>query len=137
MSEGRSTVNPEMSKQTVVFRAMREGEDGMPDKASNQLGIRRGYDIPVADDGTVVPGTGGMSVNPDDPLYLPQSFRPKSLGGTGSNPVWAIEVAAFLETLAVRGTERKGFVEPREALDVEQYEEDIAASGPHWEKRYE
>lgn len=64
----------------------------MPAVTRGGLYIRPTYDVQAAaDTDAVAPGDGGLSTVPGDPLLLPQSFRPRSLGGTGRHPVWSID----------------------------------------------
>jgi hypothetical protein len=52
--------------------------------------IQYGTDISVDPDGYVYPRTGGLSVAPGDPRYLPDVRRPRELGGRGKtrSGVW-------------------------------------------------
>jgi hypothetical protein len=78
-----------------MFRAMKAETDGLPKvgPSSRELGVRTAgptRDIPVKEDGTVEPGTGGMSVALDAARNLPKPRLPRSLGGEGRAPVFTM-----------------------------------------------
>lgn len=71
-----------------MFRAMKAETDGLPKvgRSGRELGVRIDgptRDLAVAQDGTVEPGTGGMSVALDAAQNLPKPRLPRSLGGEG------------------------------------------------------
>jgi len=68
-----------------MFRAMKAEADGLPKagRSSRELGIRidgQIRDLPVGEDGTVEPETGGMSVALDAAQNLPSRVSPDPLG---------------------------------------------------------
>lgn len=74
---------------------MKEHSDGYPiaGRSSRTLGVHiegPTQDIPVAADGTVSSGTGGMFVARDFARNLPKPRLPRSLGGEGRDPVLRI-----------------------------------------------
>ncbi len=73
-----------------LYRGMKDS-DGLPEPGTSgrTLGARPDDDLPLQG-GNVSPGSGGMSVAPDDPLNLPPHRRPPVYGGTGNDPVWEI-----------------------------------------------
>jgi len=90
-----------------MFRAMRSEPDGLPkvERSARGLGVRiEGTirDIVAAQDGTVEPGTGGMSVALDAALNLPKPRLPRSLGGEGRDAVFTILAADVPLTLLLR-----------------------------------
>lgn len=74
---------------TVLFRPMRPDDDGHPKPGASlsTLGARPNKDIAVAQDGTVQPMTGGMSVTPDRWEDIPHPLMPRELGGEGRHPI--------------------------------------------------
>ena len=121
-----------------LFRAMRKGDGGLPPcgSAPNQLGVRPGIDIPNTPDEVVHPGTGGMSVTPDDPARLPPHVRPQSLGGRGKLPVFELSAAAIGPPLGVRldpkHPERHAFLEPLNELTIHEYQDALCSTRPSW-----
>lgn len=104
--------------------------DGLPvpGKSARTLGARPGEedDIPIRDDGTVRPATGGMSVVPPPPENMPRFRRPSRFGGTGKDPVFEIETDELPEALAYRPDpeqpDRHGFIEPSWAMAFGEYQ---------------
>jgi hypothetical protein len=78
----------DQASEHLMFRAMRQDLDGYPllGRSSRTLGVRvdgEYRNLPVAEDGTVAPETGGMSVALEKPGNLPKHRLPRSLGGEG------------------------------------------------------
>ena len=126
-----------------IFRAMKEDRDGYPTTGSSSrtLGVRidlPGRDILVEPDGTVSPGTGGMSVALDAAQNLPKHRLPKSLGGEGRDPVFRMSSAALPASLLVR-PERypHAFLEPAVVCLFEQYEKNLRETRLSWSKAYD
>jgi hypothetical protein len=118
------------------FRAMKSGATGGPrcGDTGATLGVRP-RDVKL--EGNLVrPSTGGMSVTPDDPAYLPEEFRPDSLGGIGRLPVFEISEDAFGETLSVRPDPKRptrhAFVEPRLPTSLQEYQRSLCATSSQW-----
>lgn len=77
----------------------------------------------------------GMSVAPDDPMNLHPRHRPPDLGGTGSYPVWSITEADLGPRLRFRQTSAThGVIEPVERMSLQDYEEALIATRPHWKR---
>ena len=80
-----------------LYRCMRK-ENGVPQACTTSkwcLGVKIGDDeyddIDVQQDGLLHPASGGMSVSPDSPQYLPTHRRPPYCdGGTSRHPLWVI-----------------------------------------------
>jgi hypothetical protein len=125
---------------TVLFRSMNTAPDGKPElgESARTLGARREIDIPVDDHDNVVPGVGGMSVSPDEPENLPRHRRPPEYGGTGSDPVWAIDSERLGRTLVFRpdpdDPARHGFVEPEAEMGFDEYLRALAGTRDDWEE---
>ncbi|MEO8657054.1 MAG: hypothetical protein ABI693_01210 [Bryobacteraceae bacterium] len=86
---------------------MKADPDGYPvaGRSGRTLGVRiEGpiRDIPVAEDGTVAPATGGMSVALDQAHNLPKPRLPKSLGGEGRDSVFQLFTRQLPPALLVR-----------------------------------
>jgi len=58
---------------TQLFRAMKENDTGSCEvgESARASGVRPGVDVPaVGPNDLVLPGQGGLSVSPDDPLKI-------------------------------------------------------------------
>jgi hypothetical protein len=90
------------------------------------------------DEGMVDPESGGMSVSPESPEYLPTHRRPPSLGGTGLDPCWEIADEELGEGLVYRVDEDEplphGFVEPAWRMHLDEYEDLLAATRELWRR---
>lgn len=123
-----------------LFRSMKEAPDGLPviGPSARTLGVRPGNqptpDVLASDPADLVlPGQGGMSVAPDDPLYLQKHRRPVSLGGTGRDPVWYIEVDILGVELRFRRDHiGHGLIEPRHPLTLQDFQDALSATRPQW-----
>ena len=119
-----------------LYRAM-AADGGAPRIHPNHLGVRvgPGRDIQADNRGVVHPGTGGMSVTPDDPMDIHRHFRPRDLGGRGKRPVWLIPAALIADRLATRQDEPKHWlVEPSTPMALAAYESALAETAPHWSR---
>ena len=124
------------------YRAMTPDEDGLPTvgRTARSLGVRSS-DVTVGPDGSIAPGTGGMSVAPGSPWNLPHYRRPRSLGrgSTGHDEDRVFEVAedrVEAVSLVVRPDDRRpelhAFVEPAARMQLGDYERALAATRPAW-----
>lgn len=126
-----------------MFRAMKKDLDGYPvfGRSGRTLGVRiegPTRDIPVAEDGTVAPATGGMSVALDRAQNLPKPRLPKSLGGEGRDPVFRMSAEALPATLLVRPDRYPhACVEPRVRCPLLQFESDLTGTLHRWSKAHE
>jgi hypothetical protein len=126
----------------ILYRAMTlDPTDGLPTvgPSARKLGIRGleqapNEDVPVeSPDDIILPGTGGMSVAPTDPLNLDRRRRPAALGGTGKDPVWVIDEAALGSDIQFRqDTDRHGVVEPIRPMTRAEFEQALAATRRTW-----
>ncbi len=123
-----------------MFRAMKAEADGLPKvgRSSREIGIRiEGpiRDLPVREDGTVEPGTGGMSVALDAAQNLPKPRLPRSLGGEGRDPIFTMLRAEVPETLLARVDRYPhALVEPIRRCSLLEFEFDLASTRPFWSK---
>lgn len=127
-----------------LFRAMAAELDGSPSvaRSARALGIRTALefsnggepDVTVtADDDIILPGTGGMSVAPVDPVNLPPFRRPPLFGGKGKDPVWEIDAAELGPELQFRQDRPKhGLIEPARPMTLKEFESALAATRPRW-----
>ena len=132
-----------VSVEESIFRAMKCAADRLPliGRSSRELGVRTegpGIDVRVQDDGTVAARAGGMSVALDSALNLPKHRRPRSLGGEGRDPVFAMAMPNLPESLVVRPDPHPhGLVEPRHRCLLTEFELALQATRPHWSISHE
>ncbi len=123
-----------------LFRAMKEGPDGLPEEGgiARTLGIRAGIDVPVSKSEQLLqPGQGGMSASPDDPLNLPVFRRPPEYQGVGKDPVWTITIAELGPSLVYRPdptSARHGFIEPARPMPLADYQHALSQTRALWRK---
>lgn len=131
------------SKPEIIFRAMKEDSDGKPlvGRLARTLGVRiegQYRDIPINEDGTVHPNTGGMSVTPNTLERLPVFRLPKSLGGEGRDPVFSFQVVDLPSTLALRRDKpNHALIEPSKSCLFEEYEQNLHVTRENWVKCHE
>ena len=119
---------------------MKRATDGVPKagRSARTLGARPDTDVRIDDTGQVHPGTGGMSVSPDDPENLPTHRRPPEYGGSGPDPVWVIDSDDLLPGLGYRpdpyDPEGHGFVEPQTEMSFGDYESLLNQTRDSWEE---
>jgi hypothetical protein len=127
----------------AMFRAMKAESDGLPKvgRSGRELGVR--IDGPIRDlhverDGTVEPRTGGMSVALDAAESLPIHRLPRSLGGEGRDPVFAMFTTGVPRTLLVR-TDRypHALVEPTRRCPLPEFESDLASTRSIWSRTHD
>jgi hypothetical protein len=79
-----------------------------------------------------------MSVAIGTPENLPEHRRDERFGGWGPDPVWQIESSDLPATLSFRpdpaDPSRHGFVEPIEAMSLDDYQEALASSRGIWSR---
>ena len=123
-----------------MFRAMKKDADDLPKigRSSRELGVRvegPTLDLPVGNDGTVEPGTGGMSVALDAAKNLPKPRLPRSLGGEGRDPVFSMRRSELSENLLSRVDRYPhACVEPIRRCPLVQFESDLASTRLFWSK---
>ncbi len=119
---------------------MSAAEDGLPRAGvtARTLGARAGTDIIVDSDGMVRPGTGGVSVAPNDIMELPSFRRPREFGGTGKDPVWFIETDDLGAELRYRpdpdNPASHGFIQPARRMAFGEYQAALHASRGAWRR---
>jgi hypothetical protein len=124
----------------LIFRSMIEKADGLPElgRSARKLGVRTGDhttpDILAVNPGDIVlPGDGGLSVAPDDPMFLPRHRRAAILGATGVDPVWALDVSDLPAELAlVRDSATHALIEALNAMTLAEYEAALAQTRVKW-----
>jgi hypothetical protein len=121
-----------------LYRAMTES-GGMPaiGPTARTLGVRPGMDLPEVDDGDVLPAgrTKGMSVAPNDPMFLVGHRRPVTLGGVGRDPVWVIDSDDLGPELALQQDKpTHAVVTPAHAMTLKEFQEALAQTQTRWLK---
>ena len=144
VEEAPSTVQSEGEAfDQPMFRAMKQHSDGYPlvGRSGRTLGVRvvASYrDLPVAEDGTVAPETGGMSVALEKPGNLPKHRLPRSLGGEGRDPVFRMFAMFLPETLLLRPDRYPhAYIEPRRRCPLLQFESGLNDTRNRWSKVHE
>ena len=95
-------------------------------------------DLRVAQDGTVQPHTGGMSVALDAPGNLPKPRLPKSLGGEGRDPVFQLTTARIPPALLLRPDHYPhAVVEPALRCQLADFELNLSATRPYWSRSHD
>ncbi len=135
----------------ILYRSMRK-ENGAPQACTTGgfcLGVRvcsdEHCDVDVAEDGLIHPGTGGMSVAPDDPLYLPAHRKPKAFGGSSPHPLWMTLSGALPDELCYQPDEPKsegpyegsvihGTIQPVNAVLPDQLQDCLRGTQDVWEE---
>lgn len=123
-----------------LFRSMIEAADGLPTvgPSARTLGVRPGNsvtpDVPAIQPiDQVLPNQGGMSVAPGDPMHLLKHRRPFSLGGTGSDPVWCIELDDLGPDLQFRQDKpTHGVIEPARPMSLRDFENVLEQTRSRW-----
>jgi hypothetical protein len=124
-----------------LYRAMRADSDGMPavGPTARTLGVRGleaapFEDVPALQPTDVVPPrVGGMSVTPNDPIYLPPLRLPMSMGGKGKDPIWQIDTADIGPDLLFRqDSTTHGLLEPVRPMTRGGLQSALEATRPKW-----
>ena len=122
----------------TLYRSMGSAEDGFPltGAIARTLGARPAIDIVVDSVGMVRPGTGGVSVAPNDIMHLPVFRRPPEFGGTGKDPVWSIRAIDLGPDLRYRpdpdNPAGHGFIEPARRMRFSEYQDALHATSGTW-----
>jgi hypothetical protein len=116
-------MSPGLKQTTYVYRAMQA--DGQHPRITpgrtGGLGIRD-RDISADARGLVSPGKEGLSVAPNNPLYLPSHFRPIALGGASSADLWRLDIRVLPSALVfVQTSDRHGVVGPKQSMTLADY----------------
>ncbi len=121
----------------VLYRGMKEDADGLPccGSSARTLGVRVPADVSPDPDGRVRPATGGMSVAPDSPAYLQPHRRPRTLGGTGPDPVFFVQAEKLGPALTIRRDRPEhALVEPTAVVELAFYVLTLHQTRPVWMK---
>ena len=109
----------------------------IPGRDATLLGVRTDgpyVDILVGIDGFVEPLSGGLSTTKDNPRALPPNRRPKSLGGKGRHPVFALpEVAVPVSLKATPDGGSHVLIEPETRMLIDAYETALSSTRDDWE----
>lgn len=135
----------------TVFRSMiRDGNAPVIGQGDNMLGVRvpphPRADVTPADDDSVGPGDGGMSVNRDwrkmPFMLIPRSFNRILLKARGSleKGLWRFGQGEFVENSVAEGltlrvdSSNHGLVEAAERVAVERLQENLAKTRDGWQE---
>jgi hypothetical protein len=124
----------------LLYRSMIEVAHGFPaaGPGGRMLGVRPGSsanpDVLATDPADMVlPGQGGMSVAPGNPIYLPKHRRPASLGGLGQDPVWYIDSGDLEADLCFRQDRPgHGLIEPKWPMTLQEYQDALTRTRSRW-----
>jgi len=122
----------------IILRAMKLGENSLPKPgwSARTLGARCNIDVPIAEDGRVSPGLGGMSVSPPPPENLPPIRLPRELGGKGKDPLWEMNTDELPDRLIYRpdpdNEDTHGFLEPGRVMTFEEYQDALHSTQISW-----
>jgi hypothetical protein len=126
----------------LLYRTMKEvsGNGPQPGESARTLGVRGGVgygtDIAVDSEGFVRPRTGGLSVAPNNPAYLPNIRLPRTMGGRSPDPLWSLRVEDLGYPLVFRPDPlnplRHGFIEPARVMPLDELQHLIHATGSRW-----
>lgn len=123
----------------TVFKDLRRAGD-IPACGTGGLFVRPDKDVEAVEpDALVHPLGGGMSVTPDDPMLMPQSRKPRSLGGTSRKPVWSLEVS-ILEDYDLgcrRDRSDHALVEVVKTMTLQHMQDQLCQTASRWELAYE
>ena len=117
---------------------MKATPSGVPEcgPIARTLGARIPRDIQPDQWSRVHPGTGGMSVSPDDPMNLPPHRRPPPLWGYGKDLVFGIAASRLGADLEFRrdpqDPRNHGFVEPAFVVLADAYQRSLCATAERW-----
>jgi hypothetical protein len=121
----------------LLYRSMVAHPDGMPVFVGTPRGLAMDGNVLFGRDGTVSPGTGGLTVCHEAPSRLPAHRRPPSHGGTGPDPIWAIDsddLPGRLTHRADSGRPELGFLEPTEPISLFLYEDGLLSTRKRWRR---
>jgi hypothetical protein len=137
-----SAVRPPTRAHMVPWEPMRrlyrgmysDGDHPRVEGSAKGLGVRVGEHGDVEPDaqGLVHPGA-GMSVAPDDPLFLPGFRRPPEFLGSAGHPIWGICESDLPEVLTVViDSPEHGVIGPARAMSLADYEAALASTQSNW-----
>ncbi len=136
--DGRGILVLDAIKPRIIFRAMRPASDGKPEagRSLSTLGVRPRKDIPLDEEGMVLPSRGGMSVTPDRWQDMPPALLPRSLGGEGRHPLFYLYTSLLPSGLIARIDRPKhANVEPTSRCHFLDFEAEVRATRQHWERQ--
>lgn len=122
----------------VVYRAMKKDDQDKPVLGPNprMLGVRDPTDITPNAQGDVTSDESGLSVSPPPPTNLPKHRRPQSLGGTGKDPVFKIDLSSIrkLDLVFIPDSQNPshGFLAPAHQMTYRKYEDCISRTKDFW-----
>jgi hypothetical protein len=123
----------------IIFKDLRRAGD-LPACGTGGLFVRPYKDVAALEPNDLVhPLGGGMSVTPDDPMLMPQSRKPRSLGGTSRKSIWSLEVPILDEyDLSCRRDRRDhALVEVAKTMKLQQTQNQLCRTASRWELAYE
>jgi hypothetical protein len=128
----------------LLYRSMKMNEDGAPEvgPTGRTLGARvppnKFADIKPDENGIVYPNTGGMSASPNSVYNLGPNQKPVQFGGNGKDPVWCIYECDLGPNLRFnQNSSTHGFIEPAYPMNVDKYQQALAATRNSWHLFYD
>jgi hypothetical protein len=132
---------------TLVYRSMKMDANGLPvlEESAQGLGVRPDLgtgkgDIPLSDDFFVAPETGGMSVAPFSPTFLPAFRRPPGIpnsfgvfDGSGKAPVWQFDLKQLPPGLKFdQDSPTHGTFQPAYHMQYDEYKAKLESTQKNW-----
>lgn len=125
------------------FRAMTPTQEGLPSVGPSKRSLGALPSETEAANGTFGPGTGGMSVSPDSPWYIPNHRRPRWMGRGATGPAQdgifgirneALQVAELAARLDPNNPAMHAFVEPLATMTYKDYITALARTQTEWRR---
>lgn len=123
----------------IIYKDLRRAGD-VPDCGTGGLHVRPVKDVEAVEQNDLVhPLGGGLSVTPDDPMLMPQSRKPRSLGGTSRKPIWSLEVPVLAEydLSCRRDRTDHALVEVTRTVTLQEAQDQLCETASRWELAYE
>ncbi len=126
-----------LSDPNNLYRGMRQdGNAPRIGRSARDLGVRIPQDVQPDENGMVEDPKKGLSTAKGHPKNLPAHRKPPEFGGTGKDPVWAIDESKVNneDLMTTNDHGNHVVVGPKRRMKLEQYEKALERTRPHWKK---